>query len=65
MTKATLKLKDTADKAKADYNYGRITREKAKDLIAPYIEHVNKEGMKIAKEYGVKHRPVSVVGYLR
>ncbi len=55
----------TAQQAKNDYAFGRITRAEAVKAIAPYITEVNTKGEELAKEYGVKHRPVSIIGYLR
>lgn len=58
-------LKNNADKAKALYAYGKITREQAREQIKPYITEFNSGQLKLSKKFGMKAKTISDIGYLR
>lgn len=42
---------------------GDITLEQAKDLVNPLLLEMNVKGKEIAKEFGMKHKPLTF-GYI-
>ena len=58
-------LSDQAHTARLQYWVWEITREKAKELIQPYLDFVNAKSKEIAGKYGVKHRDVHFIGFIR
>ena len=57
--------KEIADRAKMLYNNGIITREEAKEMIAPYAKKFNEASERIAKKYCMKPKRFSLAAYLR
>lgn len=65
MTPETKALMEQAEKARNDFKLGRITREECVALIIPYAELYNVRAKEIAKEFGMKAKPFSMISYLR
>lgn len=59
------KLMGEAETARAMYRAGQITRAEAEFKIQPYADAYNKRSKELAKEFGVRHKPFSIIGYLR
>lgn len=60
-----VKVRIEAERAKALYAFGHITREEAEEKIQPFIDLANKRGKELAKEHGTTFKPISVIGFLR
>lgn len=58
-------LQARAEKAKAMYRIGQITREEASEEITPYLEAFNAKSIEIAKKYTQKPKKISLLTYLR
>lgn len=65
MNETIAKLKHEADTAKGLYRLGRITREEALEKVKPYIDEANRRGTEIAKKHGMRHRKITVAGFMR
>lgn len=65
MTEQTKQLKLQADKAKASYNLGHITREECKKEVMPYINHFNARSKELAKKYNQRAKTISFITYIR
>ncbi|MSU74827.1 hypothetical protein EXS57_03595 [Candidatus Kaiserbacteria bacterium] len=37
---------------------GAVTYDEARDLAEPYIQRMNKRGIKISKKFGLKFKPI-------
>ena len=59
------KLKNIADTYCDLYRLGKISREEAKEHIAPYLDYVNKKSKELAKQYSQKHKEITFSYYLR
>lgn len=57
--------REMAERGKMLYNNGLITREEAKEMIAPYAKKFNEASERIAKKYGMKPKFFSIAAYLR
>lgn len=44
---------------------GVITYEEARKDAEPYLQHMNRRGAEIAKEYGCKFKPVTFAALMR
>lgn len=51
--------RDAVDRIRAAMNRGAFTYEEAEAEAAPYIKRMNKRGAEIAKEHGMKFKPLS------
>lgn len=56
---------EQAKQARAMYNAGQITREEAKQMIAPYAARFNAASKCIAKKYGMRPKRFSLAAFLR
>lgn len=65
MDTITQKLYSDAVMARNRLKSGEINYEKAKALVAPYIERANALGAKIAKKHNKKFYPFTSIGFLR
>jgi hypothetical protein len=65
MTKKMQKLYDIAIKARLDYNFGKLGREEAMELINPYLIEANKVGNEIAKQYHMKFVKINFASFVR
>lgn len=54
-----------AKQARILYNEGKITREEAKQMIAPYAMKFNEASERIAKKYGMRPKRFSLSSFLR
>jgi hypothetical protein len=61
----TLELKAKAEEAKYKYHNGIIDYEIMVAVCKRYIDEANKRGAEISKEHGMKHRKISLSGYMR
>lgn len=43
----------------SDLNRGLITYAEAQAKAKPFIDRMNKRGEELAKEYGMKHKPIT------
>ena len=59
------KLKTVADTYCDLYRLGKISREEAKEHIAPYLDYVNEKSKELAKKYNQKHKEITFSYYLR
>ena len=50
------KLKNIADTYCDLYRLGKISREEAKEHIAPYLDYVNEKSKELAKKYNQRDR---------
>lgn len=58
-------LLEKASQARYLYGLGKITREEAEKEIKPYLDLANQRGKEIAKKYGGRFTPITLVGFLR
>lgn len=58
-------LLDQANRAKANFKYGQLDFEEAKEMIEPYINYVNNKSKELDDEFGQKSRFTSVTNFLR
>ncbi len=65
MKDETKKLLEAALNARYKMKIGGITYDAATKIVKNYIDHYNEKAKKISKEYGVAHKPLSVIGFLR
>lgn len=65
MSEQIKELKAQAEEAKASYMYDTITRKEAIERVTPYVKALNKKGRELAKKYGMRPKPVTVIGFLR
>lgn len=65
MTDETIKLRQDAMQAKADYMLGRINQAEAKKRVEPYIQAVNEKAKQLAKKYNQRPKLVSTASFLR
>lgn len=65
MTQNIHQLKFDADSAKLMYQRGAISREKAKEMIMPYINLYNEKSQEIAKKHGMKAKKINFCSYVR
>ena len=56
---------EVANVARMKYRAGCISREEAKEQIAPYIEYVNNKSKEIAKKYNKKTKLMNFTSYIR
>ena len=54
-----------AERARAEYRQGLITREEAKQRIEPFRIAFEKKSEELSKKYGVKAKHFSLSAYLR
>ena len=59
------KLKNIADTYCDLYRLGKISREEAKEHIAPYLDYVNEKSKELAKKYNQRHKEITFSYYLR
>ena len=65
MTNEIIALRAQADEARIRYGIGETTREKAQELIQPYLDAANEKGKEIAKKHKRKYSPISFIGFIR
>lgn len=59
------KLMQDAEEARGLYRTGKITRAEAEFRIQPYADAYNARSKELAKEFGQRHKPFSIISYLR
>ena len=47
------------------YRLGQIDRDKAKEMIMPYIYFCNKKSKELCKKYNQKHKEIIFANYVR
>lgn len=47
------------------YRLGKINREKAKEMIIPYLDFCNEKSKELCKKYNQKHKNMSFTYYIR
>lgn len=65
MNEETLKLKSQAEEGRYLYAIGKISRERAKEMIQPYLDKVNEKQKELAKKYNQKIKKVNFNSYVR
>lgn len=65
MTVEMLNLKEQAEKGKALYRSGQISRNEAVEMVAPYINAFNAKSREIAKKYGQRAKTISFAQFVR
>jgi hypothetical protein len=65
MKDETKKLLEDALNARYKMKIGGLTYDAAGKIVKKYIDHYNEKAKRISKEYGVPHKPLSVIGFLR
>lgn len=65
MTNETLRLRDRAEEGRMLYRSGHATREEAKELVMPYINHFNNYAKKLAKKYNQRPKFISFNSFCR
>lgn len=65
MMKEHEELKNQAEEARAAYRAGVISREKAIEIITPYLAVANQYAVDLAKKYGQRPRKIGMLSYLR
>lgn len=65
MRKEHEELKNQAEEARAAYRAGVISREKAIEIIIPYLAVANQYAVDLAKKYGQRPRKIGMLSYLR
>lgn len=65
MTDETRRLRDLAEEGRMLYRSGYATREEAKELVMPYINHFNKFAKELAKKYNQRPKFISFSSFCR
>lgn len=65
MTIEMLNLKEQAEKGKALYKTGQISRNEAVEMVAPYINAFNAKSKEIAKKYNQRAKLISFATFMR
>lgn len=65
MTVEMLNLKEQAEKGRALYRTGQISRNEAVEMVAPYINAFNAKSKEIAKKYGQRPKLINFAGFVR
>ena len=58
-------LKNQAEYYRNLYQTGKVSRDKAKENINPYIDKVNEKAQELSKKYNQKYKPVNFNGFVR
>jgi len=65
MKEETKVLKEEAERGRQLYRLNLIDQPKAKNMITPYLDAVNKKAIEIAKKYGMKPKKVQFRSFVR
>lgn len=65
MTSETRELLQKAEKARALYSIGKISRKQARSQIEPYIQAFNAKSKEISKKYKMKPKLISFSQFVR
>lgn len=65
MTVELMQLKEQAEKGKALYRTGQISRNEAVEMVAPYINAFNAKSKEIAKKYNQRPKLINFAGFVR
>ncbi len=65
MTIETKKFLNAAHAARRMHQIGAISYEEARATVKQYIDHANERARAIAKEFGVRYKPMSVTTFMR
>ena len=65
MTIEMLNLKEQAEKGKALYKTGQISRNEAVEMVAPYINAFNAKSKEISKKYNQRAKLISFATFMR
>lgn len=59
MTQEAKENREVIKSIASDLRFGKITYEEAQAKAKPYIDRMNKRGEELAKEYGMKYKPLT------
>lgn len=59
MTQEAMENRDAIKSIASDLNRGLITYIEAQAKAKPFIDRINKRGEELAKEHGMKHKPIT------
>ena len=58
-------LQGQAEYYRNEYRLGRCSREKAKKMIAPYLDFVNSKSKELCKKYNQRYKEVGFAYFMR